>query len=96
MSMYVDSDGYPTDEFRELFQHSMSGRELLDGAAEYFNASGYGKADQLGTEYRFVTGGWSGCEEVINLLMTNIASIMLWESSHRGGLHVFDTREVLP
>jgi aromatic ring-cleaving dioxygenase len=39
--------------------------------------------------WEFVTGGWSGCEEIIIAFMDNsIAMSMLWESSHRGGLHV--------
>ena len=41
------------------------------------------------TRWEFVTGGWSGCEELIAALQENwIAWTMLWESSHRGGLTV--------
>lgn len=40
--------------------------------------------------WEFVTGGWSGCEAIIAALMGNyIAWTMLWQSSHRGGLHIF-------
>lgn len=38
----------------------------------------------------FITGGWSGNEEIICALQINsIAWCMLWLSSHRGGKYVF-------
>lgn len=41
------------------------------------------------TRWEFVTGGWSGCEQIINAFYSNhLANAMLWESTHRGGLHV--------
>lgn len=41
------------------------------------------------TIWEFVTGGWSGCEEIIGAFYENpLAQAMLWESTHRGGLHV--------
>lgn len=90
MSMYVDGDGYPSDELRDLFKNPRCGRVLLEAASEYFVASGYGDASRDGPLFKFVTGGWSGCEEVIEGLMSNMYSSRLWESSHRGGMHVFD------
>ena len=43
--------------------------------------------------WEFVTGGWSGNEEIMRAFFDNpLASAMLWESSHRGGLHVLRER----
>lgn len=40
--------------------------------------------------WEFVTGGWSGNEAMIGALRQNfMAWSQLWESSHRGGLHIF-------
>jgi hypothetical protein len=40
--------------------------------------------------YRFATGGWSGNESIIEALGENTLFWMMhWESSHRGGLHIF-------
>lgn len=43
--------------------------------------------------HRAVTGGWSGNEEIISALMENApAWLMCWQSSHRGGKHMFEVR----
>lgn len=43
--------------------------------------------------WEFVTGGWSGCEDLIGAFYENaIARSVLWESTHRGGLHVLVLR----
>jgi hypothetical protein len=40
-------------------------------------------------QWEFVTGGWSGNEEIMQAFYSNpIATAMLWKSTHRGGLHV--------
>ena len=39
---------------------------------------------------KFATGGWSGNEEIIGAMRSNYGIwSLLWESSHRGGLHIF-------
>jgi hypothetical protein len=93
MSEYVDRDGYPTEAITELLAKSTNGVELVEAAAEYFNASGYGRAWKEGRVYKFATGGWSGCEEVASALMSNLFAAQFWESTHRGGLHVFEMPE---
>jgi hypothetical protein len=43
--------------------------------------------------WEFVTGGWSGCEAIIGAFYENsLAHACLWESTHRGGLHVLVLR----
>lgn len=44
--------------------------------------------------WEFVTGGWSGNEEIIRAFYENaMATVILWESTHRGGLHVLMEKE---
>jgi hypothetical protein len=44
--------------------------------------------------WEFVTGGWSGNEEIIRAFYENfMATAILWESTHRGGLHVLLEKE---
>jgi hypothetical protein len=39
--------------------------------------------------WEFITGGWSGNEEIIGAFYGNfLAQAVLWESAHRGGKHV--------
>lgn len=49
--------------------------------------NGWGVCDLL----KMATGGWSGNEEIIIAMNENLALWgLLWESSHRGGLEVFN------
>lgn len=42
------------------------------------------------TECTFITGGWSGNEEILGAMSDNFAArSMLWLSSHRGGKEVY-------
>lgn len=51
------------------------------------------KKDDFDTEYRelrLATAGWSGNEDIVSALYKNVMFRMLcWQSSHRGGLHIF-------
>lgn len=38
---------------------------------------------------RFVTGGWSGNEDLISALHGTAFWMRFWQSDHRGGMHVF-------
>ena len=40
--------------------------------------------------WTFITGGWSGNEDIISALKANTMFwMMMWQSSDRGGKHVF-------
>ena len=90
VSVHVDGDGYPTEAMLELLRTTQDGLACLDLAAGYFNRHSCGKAWREGLLYKFATGGWSGCEDAADAMMSNLWVRMLWESSHRGGLFVFD------
>lgn len=41
-------------------------------------------------ELRLATGGWSGNEDIVGALSTNrMFEMLCWNSSHRGGLHIY-------
>lgn len=38
----------------------------------------------------FVTGGWSGNESLIGVILDSFFHISFWVSSHRGGLYIYE------
>ena len=43
----------------------------------------------------FVTGGWSGCEDIIRALDENtMFGMTCWEASFRGGKHIYRVRNI--
>jgi hypothetical protein len=55
----------------------------------------YGKWELDGNKLSIVTGGWSDNEHVTYKMHDNILFMMYWESTHRGGLEVFELPEYL-
>lgn len=55
--------------------------------------------DEYGRRYRelrLATAGWSGNESIISALDKNTMFNMLcWQSSHRGGLHIYHVPDLL-
>lgn len=95
----VGADGCPVDEsLTRLFTSGHTIEEVVSAVGEYFSAN-YGQHrvsegvdEWTGDKVRvheFVTGGWSGCEQIVSLMEGSVAGILGWESSHRGGLHVY-------
>ena len=88
MKIDIDHDGYPTDASVEALTLCNDPKDALDAVAEYLTDCGYGRATVADGVYEFATGGWSGCEEVIGRISLLVRALT-WESSHRGGLHIF-------
>jgi len=42
-----------------------------------------------GNKLTLITGGWSGHEELIYILKDSMFGLMYWNSSYRGGKHIF-------
>lgn len=97
MRIEIDSDRYPTPESvqkLEDWEGELSEIPAVLGAiADYFERSGYGRATRRGRTWRFATGGWSGCEEVIGAI-PHFVRMVAWESTHRGGVHVYRMPEI--
>lgn len=85
----IDHNGYPTEAFLDELRSLQDSDKLLARAAEAINATGYGSAREEGGMLHIATGGWSGCEDIVEAVLGNIFGTLRWESSHRGGLHVF-------
>lgn len=87
---------YPTEEALELintFEGTPSNlvwllRELWYGGKEMVSATNV--EDHV--EVTFVTVGWSGNESLIGALNMTVFEMRFWESSHRGGKHVYRVR----
>lgn len=84
-------DDYPTDEQLNAienyevkdFDEFMEFIRPMWHWPELFLRSNYGV-------YTLVTGGWSGNEAIIASMNRNVMFwMMYWESSNRGGRHVF-------
>ena len=88
MRIEIDDDGYPTEESMGDLMACPDVKEALDAVAKYLEDCGYGSARIRHGVYRLATGGWSGCESVINGLPFLVRA-MAWRSSHRGGLHIY-------
>ncbi len=88
-----DRDGYPSDETLETIEkwdfRDWKGFVRFLGCA----FSRYGRFELKGCTLEMATGGWSGNEDVVYAFQKNfILHSQMWESSHRGGLHVYDLR----
>jgi hypothetical protein len=94
-----DDDGYPTDRFLNLIEewhHTDGFYELMEYAMsghtypQFRDRSEQENGDII---WNVSTGGWSGNESIIDALNSNwLFWSMCWESSRRGGHHVFRIR----
>lgn len=94
-------DEYPTKEQLielESWSHEKGFEALAEYVLKLWHFSHWAilrkpHKDEFGTEYkelRLATAGWSGNEEIVSALMDNtMFRILCWQSSHRGGLHIF-------
>lgn len=97
-----DDDGYPTDEeLNEIIAWSpggaWAGKEpwlpILDLVAAAWDTD-YGASRVDGKVWTFITGGWSGNEDVLHALSQNFSAwSLLWLASYRGGKHEFGVRD---
>lgn len=90
----LDNHDYPTEELLEyLLTYDVIDdgyTELLDILEKGFERYGSYSFDEETRILRLATGGWSGCEDIINTLRRNsIFYALCWQKSERGGLHVY-------
>ena len=101
-TLELDEYGYPPDEWLASIRDA---RPTMAEAAQWMRETlpdlvdtvGYGRvtveffpqAEHSAHELRIATGGWSGMEDLMSAVMSNIALVYYWQSTHRGGLYVF-------
>lgn len=89
-------DGYPeAGDFEALEAYEADVRDWAAHVSALVYNTGYGRLtshralDRLHghvLEYRFVTGGWSGAEEIADWLSRTLFHHAFWEFTSRGGL----------
>ncbi len=92
LCLELDVNGYPTDEsLKQIKNYKGSYKALMSEVAYLFGS--YGKCEFDGNHWIVATGGWSGCESVIQAMKENIMFwLMCWYMSKRGGYYEFKTR----
>lgn len=97
--MPLDIDGYPSEDdlvrIREWkVDQPSDARALLEFVRSIWHPT-YGSwatrdAGQGQVQHILVTGGWSGCEDIIRALDQNVMfTVLCWQRSERGGLHEY-------
>lgn len=100
---FSDSNGYPTDEFLQLIQRWNHNhiRLCFDSMRQAWHMPDWGwrEADievqgEKIRQYNISTGGWSGNEDIIFALESNIVIWNIcWVQSRRGGHYIFDLKD---
>lgn len=91
-----DDDGYPSDYALEVVSSfEGSPQRLVELIRLLWRGGDYVTVrlpwdDKI--EVRFITCGWSGNESIIGALERTMFNFRWWDSSHRGGLHVYKVR----
>jgi len=92
----LDSSGYPTEEWLQyieyyIIQSKADCKKLLDEIKPYWLYSEIEYWKETDNEYHLSTGGWSGNEIIIEVLMENILFWQVsWVQTRRGGHYIFD------
>lgn len=93
----MDSYGYPSDDDIDWLKSQLSEMDFWKGAnaiIELINKTGYGEAGiEKPHDLIVVTGGWSGCEEILLATHDTVWRAAYWVSSHRGGREVFSATQ---
>ena len=95
-----DDDWYPTEELLAAIKdwHYEKGYlNLIELCKDAWNDCGSVEISApegpSSVVCKFVTGGWSGNEDIIGALMENhIFWMLCWQESKRGGVHTFKVK----
>ena len=90
----LDEDGYPTDETLAKIKDWPWDDALgcLDHVRALWRYPDWVTKTEVGEchHFRFATGGWSGNEELIGALHSNVMiRCLTWQMSQAGGLHIY-------
>ena len=93
----VDENNYPTQQEIDLLK-MYSGYEFNDNGYDFEKLLELLKSiwwapdwgfKQYGDKIELHTGGWSGNEEIIEILRKSLFWVLYWEKSERGGHYYF-------
>jgi len=92
MVFELNKDDYPTDEtLNNIEYYSGEYRDLFNEIEHLFDRYGRADFDIKNNQWTLITGGWRGNELIILAIESNfLMNHSCWESSHRGGKHVFN------
>lgn len=98
--MRLDSDNYPTEDILEqIRQWKGTANALLDAVIDIWPHYGTTTDSTVrgGSTRRvvLVTGGWSGCEDLVDALRTTLVWTLAWSESSSGGRHVLELPHAL-
>lgn len=91
MYLELDCDGYPTEEtIEEILAWRGNPSEIFQLVSEMYPSYGRMELRVVDNIWEVVTGGWSGCEEIVGAFKSNIYIGHTWVMSRRGGYHEFE------
>lgn len=88
----LDDDGYPSEYALEVMSSFVGSPHQLVDLIRHLWHWDYVRVRPPWNgviEVQLVTGGWSGNESVVTALEDTMFHFRWWDSSHRGGLHVY-------
>ena len=93
-----DGDGYPSEwALRQIRESAGTPHQFIDRVgALWWTPQLIGIAESRNdlskpvVQVRLAIGGWSGNEVIIAELDRTFFSLLYWQSSHRGGLHLYE------
>lgn len=91
----MDAGEYPEDEELEKIKSWPLGdwASLLEYVRQIWKYSDCGYWKQDGKKYQISTGGWSGNEDLLFAMKSNVVFwASCWQSSKRGGHYEFELR----
>lgn len=98
---YLDDDGYPTpDVLKQILlwpQNDFQGMmKFIKSLWNYSNCGYWTETDtEDGIEYSVSTCGWSGNEEILEMMRDNVNMFwtLCWVQSRRGGHYIFEVKK---
>ena len=90
--------GYPDERDLFLLNQELNTDDFDRGAIALIvmlESTGYGSVSWInnGRAIQVTTGGWSGCEEILEATHGTIWRSLYWQASYRGGREVFCREE---
>ncbi len=95
------TNSYPDEEDLLQLKQDLNTSDFMTGAqalhslmmkTDYARCLWLGKVhERIGLEV--VTGGWSGCEKILEATHGTLWRSLYWDSTHRGGLERFVKRD---